>query len=79
VFRGAVVRTRRRRRGQTRAGLGGAPDGAVVPVARAGDHEALQGIMMLRGEAPELRERGAGHQGQEYTPAPGRVGLERVK
>ena len=54
----------------------GAPDGAVVPVPRAGDHEALQGIMMLRGEAPEFGERGSGHQGQEYTPGPRRVGLE---
>jgi hypothetical protein len=35
--------------------------------------------MMLRGEAPELGERGSGHQGQEYTPGPGRVGLERAK
>ena len=55
-----------------------APDGGVVPVMRAGDHEALQGIMMLRRKAPELGKRGSGHQGREYTPGPGRVGLERA-
>jgi hypothetical protein len=35
--------------------------------------------MMLRREAPEFGERGSGHQGQEYTPGPERVELERAK
>ena len=46
-----------------------APDGGVVPVMRAGDHEALQGIMMLRGEAPEFGKRGSVIRGGSIRPA----------